>query len=238
MGIVIYNGISSLDFRIQVEHPPGYDTPSRDYEIVHVPGRNGDVIIDKKSYQNITRTYPISIGDPEQNFADLANTISEWLHSASGYARLEDTYEPNYYRMASYIEETNIENILFHGGRATINFTCKPQRYLKIGERPIVFQGNRGVLKNPTRFDALPIIQVTGSGAATIKIGVYEVQISNIGGSITINSEIQDAYSDAINRNSSVYLPNGFPKLNKGDNIIVATGSITKLEIIPGWWTL
>lgn len=238
MGVVIYNGISSIDFHIQVEHPPNYDTPARDYEIIHVPGRNGNVIIDKKSYQNVTRTYPISIGDPDRNFADLANTVSEWLHSASGYARLEDSYEPNYYRMASYVEESSIENILFHAGRASIQFTCKPQRYLKSGERPIGVINKSGVLKNPTRFDALPIIQVTGSGAATIKIGIYEIQISNIGGSITINSEIQDAYSDAINRNSSVYLPNGFPKLTKGDNRITATGSITKLEIIPGWWTL
>ena len=27
MGVIIYNGVSSEEFAIQVEHPPGYETP-------------------------------------------------------------------------------------------------------------------------------------------------------------------------------------------------------------------
>lgn len=33
MGVIIYNGISSEEFAIQVEHPPGYETPEKDYEL-------------------------------------------------------------------------------------------------------------------------------------------------------------------------------------------------------------
>lgn len=46
MGVITFNGIASDKLGIQVEHPPGYETPKKDYEIVHVPGRNGDVYID------------------------------------------------------------------------------------------------------------------------------------------------------------------------------------------------
>ena len=62
MGVITFNGIASDKLDIQVEHPPGYETPKKDYEIVHVPGRNGDVYIDKGSYQNVSRTYDIAMG--------------------------------------------------------------------------------------------------------------------------------------------------------------------------------
>ncbi len=29
MGVIIYNGVSSEEFAIQVEHPPGYETPEK-----------------------------------------------------------------------------------------------------------------------------------------------------------------------------------------------------------------
>ncbi len=237
MGIVIFNGISSREYDIQVEHPPGYETPEKDYDITHVPGRNGDIVIDNGSYQNVSRTYQIAVGSLQKNFTTMANYISEWLHSTSGYARLEDSYEPDYYRLAYYEESGNIENILEHAGRATIAFNCKPQRFLKSGDQTFTFTG-KGVLRNPTRFESLPIINVKGSGSGALQIGSYTVTISAINTSITIDSEIQDAYSGTINRNSLVTLSNGFPKLTAGENTISYSGGITSVEVIPKWWTL
>lgn len=237
MGFIIFNGISSKDYHIQVEHPPGYDTPERDYEVVHVPGRNGDVVIDKGSYQNKDRSYEIAIGSEDRFFPEMANDISEWLHSAVGYARLEDSYEPEYYRMAVYKEETEIENILFHAGRVTVKFNCKPQRFLKAGDMAVKFTSS-GILKNPTRQIALPIITVYGSNAGVLTIGEYIVNISNIRDSVVINSEMQDAYNGLTNRNADIILTKGFPKLKKGETEISFSGGITSVEVIPKWWTL
>lgn len=237
MGIVIYNGRSSKDYHIQVEHPPGYDFPERDYEKIHIPGRNGDLIIDNGAYQNVKREYEISMGSMERKMPEMAREISEWLHSASNYARLEDSYEPEYYRMAAYLEEGNIENILFHGARVTIAFDCKPQRFLKSGDRAIRFISS-GHLKNPTGFDSLPIVTIHGTGEGRVNIEGYVITVKNIPNSITINSEIQDAYSGTVNRNNLVSLSNGFPKLSKGNNNISFSGGVTLLEVIPKWWTL
>lgn len=237
MGFIIFNGISSKDYHIQVEHPPGYDTPERDYEVVHVPGRNGDVVIDKGSYQNKDRSYEIAIGSEDRFFPEMANDISEWLHSAVGYARLEDSYEPEYYRMAVYKEETEIENILFHAGRVTVKFNCKPQRFLKAGDTIVKFTSS-GILKNPTRQIALPVITVYGTSSGVLTIGEYIVSISNIRDSVVINSEMQDAYSGLTNRNADITLTKGFPKLKKGETTISFSGGITSVEVIPKWWTL
>lgn len=119
--------------------------------MTHIPGRNGDVYIDKGSYQNTTRSYDIAVGDSDRSFISMANMVSEWLHSASGYSRLEDSYEPEYYRMAVYKEENNIQNILDHAGRTTIQFDCKPQRFLKLGDIEI-YVTTEIVLRNPTGF--------------------------------------------------------------------------------------
>lgn len=237
MGVVIFNGISSQDYGIQVEHPPGYQIPARDYEIIHIPGRNGDLVIDNGSYQNVNRSYELSVGSRRKKFTDMANMVAEWLHSASGYARLEDSYEPEYYRMAMLQEEVDIENILRHAGRATVNFNCKPQRFLKSGEENIQLYG-KSVLRNPTRFASLPEITVYGSGTGSFRVGAFAVDISNIKNSITLDSDIQDAYTGDTNRNADIVLYNGFPKLVPGENEFSWSSAITRMEVVPRWWTL
>lgn len=237
MGVITFNGIASNKLGIQVEHPPGYETPKKDYEIVHVPGRNGDVYIDKGSYQNVSRTYDIAIGSADADFASIANTISEWLYAPVGYARLEDTYELDYYRLAAYSDATDIKNILTHAGRVTIAFDCKPQRFLKSGEKSVTFTA-KGTLSNPTKFEALPTIIVKGSGKGVLQIGKYTVTISDINSLVTIDCELQDAYNGTANRNSTITLSDGFPKLVSGSNSITFSGGITSVEVIPKWWTL
>lgn len=237
MGIVIFNGVSSQDYGIQVEHPPGYQTPARDYEVIHIPGRNGDLVIDQGAYQNVSRSYQIAIGDPEKDFMGMANVIAEWLHSASGYARLEDSYEPEYYRLAMFQDEVSIENILQHAGRATIDFNCKPQRFLKSGEE-IIHLSTNSILRNPTGFTSLPNITVHGSGSGILYVNHYAIIMPNINGYIVLDSDIQDAFQGSINRNSDVVLSEGFPELLPGENNITWTGGITYVEVIPRWWTL
>lgn len=237
MGIVMFNGISSLDYGIQVEHPPEYQAPARDYEVIHVPGRNGNLVIDNGSYQNVNRSYQMAIGDPQKDYTSMANVISEWLHSASGYARLEDSYEPEYYRMAMFQDEISVENIMQHAGRLTIDFNCKPQRFLKSGEELVKITGQT-ILYNPTGFNSLPCITVYGNGRGVLSIGMYTITISSINGSIVLDSEIQDVYRGTVNRNADVILNKNFPEFVPGENSIGWSGGITYVEVVPRWWTL
>lgn len=136
MGELIFGGISSKEIGLEVEHFPDFEIPERDYTVTHVPGRNGDVIWDNGSYKNVSRKYDISIGrfgmdNHQETYEQMAVRVLNWLHQSSGYLRLEDSYEPSYYRLASYKENANLTNILAQGGKATITFDCKPQRFLK-----------------------------------------------------------------------------------------------------------
>ena len=237
MGVIYFNGISSEKYGVLVEHPPGYSYPEKEIEFVHIEGRNGDLTIDKGSYQNVTRSYDLAVGDESVKFSKLANNLSSWLHSSRGYARLEDTYEPDYFRMAIYSEGNDIENILQHAGRVTVEFNCKPQRFLKSGDIPLRITNNKSLF-NPTNFESNPLIVVNGSGNGTIKIGDYTITVNGITSGMCIDSELMDVYKGSTNLNSKVVLPNSFPRLVKGENTIQFSGGVTSLEVTPRWWTL
>lgn len=139
MGIITYNGISSEELGLVVEHYPNYKTPTRDLEFIHIPGRNGDLVYDHGGYQNVRKEYEIAfVADlkkaNKEEWNARAQSVSRWLRSANGYARLTDDYESDYYFMAAYEDGLDIENILMQAGRIKISFNCKPQRYYKKGD--------------------------------------------------------------------------------------------------------
>lgn len=242
MGLIIYNGRSSRDFGLEVWQPPDYQIPEKDYETIHVPGRDGDLIIDKDSFKNVSRTYVVSVSkNGKSGFTSMANALSEWLHSASGYARLEDSYEPDYYRLAAYQKSIGIQNIYNLAGYTTIEFNCKPQRFLKSGDKPVRFDSkSRPYLYNPTEFKARPIIQIYGNGLGDVLIGDYKISVTALDGSVKIDCELMEAYKDGnTNCNRNIQLEkNEFPKLHPGPNKISFTGGIESLEVIPKWWTI
>lgn len=237
MGEIVYNGRSSKEIGLEVETFPSYQTPRRKYETIQVPGRNGDLLIDGGSWENVIRSYEVSIGSFRRSYYEMMNAVSEWLHSTHSYARLEDSYEPEYYRLAVYLEEISMSNIFNHGGKGTIDFNCKPQRFLKSGDYPITITAQTRI-QNPTIFPSLPVITVYGTGSGTLEVGDCNIQILDIGGEIVIDSEIQDAYLGVINKNPMISVPDGFPQLLKGITDISFSGGISKVEVIPKWFTL
>ena len=238
MGIVTFNHISSDVHHIQVETPPDYETAERDYNVQHILGRNGDIVQDTGSYKNVPRSFKVAIGSYEEEYSVMANRISKWLHSGSGYLRLEDSYEPDYYRLAMYMESGSLSNLYGHAGRTTINFNCKPQRFLKSGEVETTFY-TLGKILNPSDQVALPIITVVGDGPGVLTIGSYTITMSQITNKVTINCEIEDAYDGTLNQNSYIIVANKlFPKLQLGETDISFSGGITSVRIMPRWWTL
>ena len=248
MGVIIFNGVSSTDLHTLVQHPPEYTFPEKDYEAIHVPGRNGDIITDSGTWKNTERKYDLAIDARKISYTEIASSLVQWLHSTSTYARLEDSYEPDYYRMAVYKDTGSITNLYNKAGMIEVTFNCKPQRFLKSGEDKFIF-ANTGVVgtslpngtnfRNPTGFIAKPKIVVHGSGSGEISIGKSKVSISDIVDGMIIDSEIRNVYLRDLNLNSKVSFDD-FPVLLPGDenNTVIFTGGITSIEITPRWWTL
>lgn len=238
MGVITLNGVTSTSIGLVIEVPPDYEIPERIYERTPVPGRNGEVVMDTGSFSNVDRTYQIAIGQEGGDFSVLSNKITGWLYSGIGYVRLEDSYEPLYYKEAMYVGTNNIVNILQQAGRATLTFNRKPQRFLKTGDAPILISEPK-TIPNPTNYISKPIIKINGNGSGVVDIGPYKITISTLNGYMYVNSDIEDCYKDSfLNTNEYVTLSKGFPLLYPGNTKVSFSGGITSVEVTPRWWVI
>lgn len=227
----------SEDIGVYISGNGVYNAPERDYEMVSIPGKNGQLAIDHGRYENIEVTYPCFIwANTQQEFREKMRTIRAKLTSKLGYKRLEDTYHPDEYRMAIYKAGIEVDPVYYNrAGEFELTFDCKPQRFLKSGENQVTV-ANNGTITNPTLFESLPIIETQGAGTLTINNST--ITITNTGKTI-LDSEMMEAYMEEngaiIPKNDSV--SGEFPKLQSGANTVSRTG-ITSVKITPRWWTL
>ncbi len=130
-----YNGTKSTDLGIFVTGSGSFDAAEMDAEKYEIPGRNGDLILSKNRYKNITVTYPAFV--PRSFKTDVQN-IRNWMRSTKTYARLEDTYDMAHYRLglASGIQSFEPAN-RNDASNFQLSFDCRPERFLKTGETPL-----------------------------------------------------------------------------------------------------
>ena len=130
-----YNGMKSTDLGVYVTGSGSFDAAEMDADKYEIAGRNGDLIIPKNRYKNIVVTYPAFI---PKAFQEKAQSIRNWMRSAKAYARLEDTYDMEHYRLglASGIQSFEPVN-RNDASNFQLSFDCKPQRFLKTGETPL-----------------------------------------------------------------------------------------------------
>lgn len=134
--MVEYNGKDLSDFFVNAVGRGTYGAPARDVEVVHVPGRNGDIIFDNGNYQNQTITYPECsiLAEFPVNFRALINFLS----ADAAYHVLRDSYHPGEYRLARFAGPIEPDVHTPRGNRSgtfDLTFDVMPQRFLDAGAR-------------------------------------------------------------------------------------------------------
>lgn len=231
---LIYGDVDTRAFGVGIFGDQLAKAPERDQEFVKVPGRDGDLILDNGRYNNITVSYKAYIID---NYNENIKGLRNALMSRKGYQRLQDTVNPEQYRLAKAIPFEIDEHGVLRAAEFTMQFICKPQRFLVDGDIPIEVTGATSLL-NQYEESAKPLIRAYGTGS--FAIGDVSVQITSANEYTDIDCELQEAFKDtlATNCNSNIILPQEvFPLLTHGENEITLDG-ITKLEITPRWWIL
>lgn len=224
---------NSKDFNVFISGEATFVSPEKDIDVIAIPGRNGSLSISNGRFQNMTISYPAFI---VHDFVNNFNALKSHLLSKDGYQRLSDTYDSDHYRLARYNASLSAEMTqLNRQGTFSIDFDCDPRRFLRSGEKSITYTA-AGSIKNPSQFDALPLIRAYGTGKFTI--GDIEVEITSADGYTDIDCELQEAFKGSTNCNNNITLSDGiFPKIEPGSNDITIT-TITQLDIIPKWWTI
>lgn len=215
-----FDGENSRAYGVYITGEGVFNAPERNVEMVEIPGRNGAFALDKGNFNNIEVTYPAGIfADTEADFAQAVSDLRNLLCSKVGYVRLEDDYNPNEYRLAIYKSGLDVDHDLLIAGEFELVFECKPQRYLKSGESAIsVTSGD--TITNPTRFDAKPLLTVTGYG---------DINIS--GQAITVNAiPLGDVLLASATNAGHYFKIFDSSALDTGDTITINGGKVAMMD--------
>jgi len=247
---VTYNGKSSEELGLFIQAPPTYEYPERDVTVTHIPGRNGDLIVDNGCYKNVTRTYMLAKNFQNgYKFAVNAESVLSWLTSAKGkYVELTDDYESDVYMMATYIDRGNFTNYYNKALSIAVQFQCKPQKYLNSGKITAEFSFEdqeedlykiTAKIRNSYNYEALPLVTVCWDQSELDNDQTLMLSVTNIQGDTTssicinsinpndllsIDSELQTCYNQNGDANDAISLNGGkFPYLDKGSNKVSLT---------------
>lgn len=235
-GLIVYGGETSVDHGMVVSEVPTFERPNRKQTVYDIPGRNGSIVMQEDAWSDITRSYKVWLADnPKKSLVEIVNDAEAWLNSKTGYQRLEDSFEPDVFRLAYYSGGVDVSNSFMQYGEATIKFTCRPERFLKDGEQEITVADD-SIIYNPTRFSSKPLIHIEGSGSVSLSISGVTIT-ATITDYINIDVERMNAYR-LPGENMNNKISGSFPILTTGNNPINITGAVTSASIIPRFFTI
>lgn len=227
--MISFAGIRSDEMHVIVEHYPSHKIPEVSYEVISVPGRDDDIVIPNGNLKNYRETYSIFLESDDMEtemYQRIVRSLGEWLIGHPGYQRLEDSYDPECYRMAYYSGGTDFTNFFNVYGRGSLEFTCAPRRFYKDGEKAINITAST-ILINPSVFESDPIYQISGS-------------------SITVNGNTMTFGSNGV----VIDVKNHTSKTPLGVSVTVLSGTYESLRlgktntfggdyiVTPRWWTI
>lgn len=244
---LLIDGKPTKDFGVYLSGDGTFKAAEKNLEEFTIPGRNGTFHYKSSTYKNVIVPYDCFIfKDFKRNVAALRS----FLLSREGYVRIEDTHHPDEFRMGIYHEEFAPDVFVdLTAAQFTLNFDCKPERWLKSGEKKITLTSN-GVIYNPTYFTAKPLIRLYGTQNANATINIQSANVPRTEvyvklpteGYADIDTETGDAYCGNKNLNSVLFYEASntnrkFPTLAPGKNNVLFA-HVSRVEIIPRWWIL
>ncbi len=247
-----FNGTNSKKYHMYLSGPGIYDAPAPDVTLTSIPGVSGELLQNNAMYgmrrfPNVDIKYDAFFFDglPVKTMA-----IKAWLLSPIGYCRLQDDYDPAFYRMATCTNALAFDVTNHKVAEMELTFSCRPQRWLRKGDNVSAFYESGQTIKNKFEFPSQPIIHVIGTGPTTLTVGDYSIEINltvSGGYDVCLNCETQNAY---YGEDHSVETEIGsfcndkiksdyFPLLVPGENTMEWTGDkVNCVTVTPRWWTL
>lgn len=199
-----FDGINSLNNGIYITGESVYDAPERDVQAVEIAGRSGDILLDNGRWKNIDVTYHCgTFGADKSEFSGKIRNFLSLLKARKGYKRLQDSYNPNEFRMGICRDVVEVEPVAYkQAGEFDLVFNCKPQRYLTSGDTEQTITSGT-TLTNPTPYDASPMLLVKGSGAINFNGHTINLRSATLG-KIVLNENSQNlgaTFTIPINHN-------------------------------------
>ncbi len=225
-----WNGVRCTDYGIRVTELPPITLPSERVSFVDVPGRSGGLTKTEGDdvYEDLLLTATCIVQNTER-----LDEIAAYLKGSGKVSfanREEGFYEARIVNQIPF-------DVILRGNphrRFAVNFRCKPFFYLD--DSPTYSLTRSTFLTNPGAVHSEPVITVYGSGDITLMVGMSIIELSEVSGSITLDTPLMEAYSNGISANRQ--MSGDFPTLSTGAAAISWTGNVSRVTVQPNWRTL
>jgi len=218
----LFNNISSTDYLV-VDKLPSIVRAAKDITKIEVVGRDGFLTLDNNSYKSTIKNAECWI----RNLDDL-DFISSWL-TGSGTAVFSN--EPDKIYKVTILNQIEFSKVVRTFYKFIIIFECQP--YKESMDNAVITLTEATQIYNSTGNTSKPIIKIYGTGLITLTINDNAINLNNINGYVTINSDLLDCYKGTQLYNR--YMVGDFPLLQPGSNSISWAGNVTSVEITPNW---
>lgn len=218
------------DFGILISQRPSIISPKRRVNKISIPGRNSNLIVDEKTYDDITLSVECSVKDND-NLMNKLDDIKAWLFE-SGESDLIFDFQSDKKYIAQVVNSIDFKVVYKYISQFPIIFNCRPFKYET--EMNMIEMTKEGIILNPGSIYSDPIIKIFGSGDITLNINSETIKLKQVKEHIILDTVQQNCYSEDIgNLNSK--MSGEFPKLETGENNISWTGAVYKVEVTPNW---
>ncbi|MDT8718980.1 phage tail family protein [Clostridium sp. 19966] len=224
----LIDDISCLDLGLKIVNRVNIPVVQRDTETIDIEGRNGSLIRDKGRWVDKEITIAFNFVNRD-NFTQQCRLISKWLRGN----KLKFSDDIDVFYKIKKIECDDIARSMKYKGSFNVKFTVDPFGWLEDGLNPIILTNSPSALLNLGTWESKPIIKVYGTGNITLFVNSTEIDLANVDSYIIIDSTIMDCYKDGFNCNKQ--MSGEFPVLQEGQNSIIWTGNVSKIEITPNW---
>ena len=245
---LIFDDKNTMDFGVYLYSSSTLNAPRRDAEGEVVVCKNGEIIRDNGRLENVLISYT---GLIREELRSNITALRGFMLSRVGYCRLQDTFNPDEFRMAKFEEGFEVtHDCLFNMAKFDMVFNCRPERWLLEGEQDVSISSSNTILLNPTYFDAKPFFTVTGNGRIIVsnEDATYTMVLAGTSGQYFIDCENMDCYGvsngEYVNLNSKITLSDTlgdyphFPVLAGNKESIILAMGFTSVSMKPRWWTV
>lgn len=204
-----------------------------DYQIVEVPGRDGDLILPNDRYKSFAQTVPVIFLGKYNDTMSKIEKARRWLLSDTIFHDFKLSSDTGYTYRAAYLGNFEIKKTADELS-ADLNFEMMPCKYIdsSLSNQAIV---SGTTLTNSGNIVALPLIKITGSGNITVTLGNQALSLKGVDTGVVLDCESQLCTSLDGTRTQFDKLYSDFPKLPVGSTKISWSGTVSKFEIIPRW---
>ena len=227
MGVIINNQNTKI-LGFPLKSRPLIPSADKKYETIEVEGRNG-ALTRFVSYEDLK--FKLTFNILFQN--DIKQKLREIKGLMANAKTLSFDDAPNFYYKVKQAHLSDTETIIKSSGVFTVEFVAEPFEY----EASSVLEytnPTKILVRNNTTYYSQPIIKIYGSGNIKLSVNNEIIEIKNLMDCIVIDSELQEAYHNDINKNN--LMSGDFPKFEIKENTVeIVSGKVDKMQILPQW---